>query len=246
MTAQRLDLFGTAGVEIAPAGPPSRDDLRMHAVALQSDSEVVDDRRTRGDSERSNGADAPHPEREDVGASAPCAKVEPYRYTLSDPAGRWTITAAHEDGTVRGKTKRSLVARCSCGWVQPIQRAVVGHPRAPDRVLAHLRTHQLTAVPPAFVTTSWTPREAGAGTRRLTLVCRPLGQALPPTGGGRGYPRRDVLSADESRRSAFVPYDAPPCRRPTTPATLRMNSRDVVRPMGRIACRCRCSTLRST
>src|SRR5690606_9332102 len=89
MTAQQLDLFGgTAPVQM-PAGQAPPDLAPDHA--RNADDEFA--------------------------RRAQTAEVGPYRFTLADPEGRWTITAAHEDETTRGKPKRSLVARCSCDWV---------------------------------------------------------------------------------------------------------------------------------
>ena len=133
MTSQQLDLFGAAGIAVTPAASRPFDRVRVH-------------RRP----EPSGDADDQCAERDDIGEAAPAANAEPYRLTLADPDGRWTITAAHEDETTRGKAKRSLVARCSCGWVQPFSARSYGT-ASPDRLLAHMRTHQLTATPPAFV-----------------------------------------------------------------------------------------------
>ncbi|MEZ4503120.1 MAG: hypothetical protein R3C39_10885 [Dehalococcoidia bacterium] len=121
MTAQQLDLFGTTGLVTVPMAQPSRD------RAAENEPRAS----------------------EELDAQAPSANVEPYRFKLADPDGRWTITAAHEDETMRGKTRRSLVARCSCGWMQPFSPRSYGT-ASPDRILAHMRSHQLAARPPAF------------------------------------------------------------------------------------------------
>jgi len=75
--------------------------------------------------------------------------VEPYRFTLTDPQGRWIITAAHEDEVKRGKVTRRMVGRCSCGWVSGFRLHPYGS-SGPDLLVAHLRSHQLETHPPAW------------------------------------------------------------------------------------------------
>lgn len=136
MTAQQLDLFSATAPVQLPTGQAPPDLTPAHGRG--GDDELA--RRTQ------------------------TAEVEPCRFTLSDPEGRWTITAAHEDETTRGKTKRSLVARCSCGWVLAFSARSYGT-ASPDRVLAHLRSHQLAARPAAFVV-----EEERDGWERVRLV----------------------------------------------------------------------------
>lgn len=75
--------------------------------------------------------------------------VEPYRFTLTDPQGRWIITAAHEDEVKRGKVTRRMVGRCSCGWVSGFRLHLYGS-TGPDLLVAHLRSHQLEKHPPSW------------------------------------------------------------------------------------------------
>lgn len=135
MTAQQLDLFGaTVPTQIPAQAPP--------------------------DVEAKEGSHA----RDALPLPTPAVEVELYRFALSDPEGRWTISATHEDTTTRGKTKRSLVARCSCGWVLAFSARSYGT-ASPDRVLAHLRSHQLAARPAAFAV-----EEERDGWQRARLV----------------------------------------------------------------------------
>ncbi len=77
--------------------------------------------------------------------------VEPYRFSLADPEGRWIIAAAHEDEVKRGKTTRRMVGRCSCGWVSGFRLHPYGS-NGPDLHVAHLRSHELETRPPAWRT----------------------------------------------------------------------------------------------
>lgn len=76
--------------------------------------------------------------------------AEPYAFTISDPRGRWTIEARHEDEVVRGKPRRTMRARCSCAWMVAFSPRTFGGPASLDRVLEHLRRHQLEAMPAAY------------------------------------------------------------------------------------------------
>ncbi len=90
--------------------------------------------------------------------------VEPYRFSLADPEGRWTIAAAHEDEVKRGKTTRRMVGRCSCGWVSGFRLHPYGS-TGPDLLVAHLRSHELETRPPA-----WRVDAARDGWRRVQLL----------------------------------------------------------------------------
>ncbi len=75
-------------------------------------------------------------------------EVEPYRFSLTDPQGRWIITAAHEDEVKRGKVRRRMVGRCSCGWVSGFRLHPYGS-IGPELLVAHLRSHELETRLPA-------------------------------------------------------------------------------------------------
>lgn len=100
----------------------------------------------------------------DIRDARQSAKVEPLRFILSDPDERWTITAAHLDEVKRGKATRRLVGRCSCGWVSEFGLHSFGQ-RSPDRLLAHLRSHQLESRPPA-----WQVEGERVGWRKVRLL----------------------------------------------------------------------------
>jgi len=91
-------------------------------------------------------------------------KVEPLRFILSEPDGRWTITTAHLDEVKRDKATRRLVGRCSCGWVSEFGLHSFGQ-RSPDRLLAHLRSHQLESRSPA-----WQVEGERNGWRKVSLL----------------------------------------------------------------------------
>jgi hypothetical protein len=90
--------------------------------------------------------------------------VEPYRFTLTDPQGRWIITAAHEDEEKRGKVTRRMVGRCSCGWVSGFRLHSYGS-TGPDLLVAHLRSHELATRAPA-----WHVEAERDGWRRVHLL----------------------------------------------------------------------------
>ncbi len=90
--------------------------------------------------------------------------VELYRFTLTDPQGRWIITAAHDDEVKRGKVARRMVGRCSCGWVSGFRLHPYGS-SGPDLLVAHLRSHQLETHPPA-----WQVHAERDGWRRVDLL----------------------------------------------------------------------------
>ncbi|MCK6563620.1 MAG: hypothetical protein L6Q80_02590 [Dehalococcoidia bacterium] len=90
--------------------------------------------------------------------------VEPYRFTLTDPEGRWIITAAHEDEVKRGKLTRHMVGRCSCGWVSGFRLHPYGS-SGPDVLVAHLRSHELATRAPA-----WQIDAERDGWRRVRLL----------------------------------------------------------------------------
>ena len=91
-------------------------------------------------------------------------QVEPYRFSLTDPEGRWLITAAHEDEAKRGKVTRRMVGRCSCGWVSGFRLHPYGS-SGPDLLVAHLRSHELETRPPA-----WRVDAERDGWRRVHLL----------------------------------------------------------------------------
>lgn len=90
--------------------------------------------------------------------------VEPYRFTLTDPQGRWIITAAHEHEEKRGKITRRMVGRCSCGWVSGFRLHPYGC-TGPDLLVAHLRSHELATRAPA-----WQVDAERDGWRRVRLL----------------------------------------------------------------------------
>lgn len=92
------------------------------------------------------------------------AATEPIRFVFADPEGRWTITTSHQDEVKRGKARRRLVGRCSCGWVSEFGLRSYG-PCGPDRLLAHLRSHQLESRPPA-----WRVEAERKGWRKVRLL----------------------------------------------------------------------------
>ena len=143
---RQLDLFGEAVADLPDIAAPRElpeagDPLLSHHVTL-----VVahDDSRPIGD-------DSP-------------LQVEPYRFSLTDPQGRWIITAAHEDEVKRGKATRRMVGRCSCGWVSGFRLHPYGS-TGPDLLVAHLRSHELETRPPA-----WRVDAERNGWRRVRLL----------------------------------------------------------------------------
>ncbi|MBE7518410.1 MAG: hypothetical protein HS107_04105 [Thermoflexaceae bacterium] len=146
MADRQLDLFGEAVADLPDIAAPRElpeegDPLLSHHVTL-----VVahDDSRPIGD-------DSP-------------LQVEPYRFSLTDPQGRWIITAAHEDEVKRGKATRRMVGRCSCGWVSGFRLYPYGS-TGPDLLVAHLRSHELETRPPA-----WRVDAERNGWRRVRLL----------------------------------------------------------------------------
>jgi hypothetical protein len=91
-------------------------------------------------------------------------QVEPYRFSLTDPEGRWIILSAHEDEVKRGKITRRMVGRCSCGWVSAFRLHSFGS-SGPDLLVAHLRSHELETRPPA-----WRVDAEQNGWRRVQLL----------------------------------------------------------------------------
>lgn len=90
--------------------------------------------------------------------------IEPYRFTLTDPQGRWIITAAHEDEVKRGKRTRRMAGRCSCGWVSGFRMHPYGS-SGPELLVAHLRSHELATRAPA-----WQVEAERDGWRRVHLL----------------------------------------------------------------------------
>lgn len=90
--------------------------------------------------------------------------VEPCCFTLTDPQGRWNITAAHEDEVKRGKVTRRMVGRCSCGWVSGFRLHPYGS-TGPDLLVGHLRSHELATRAPA-----WQVDAERDGWRRVRLL----------------------------------------------------------------------------
>lgn len=91
-------------------------------------------------------------------------EVEPIRFVLSDPEGRWTVTTSHQDEVKRGKATRRLIGRCSCGWTSEFGLHPYAH-RGPDWLLVHLRSHQLESRPPV-----WQVEAEGNGWRKARLL----------------------------------------------------------------------------
>ncbi len=175
---RQLDLFGEAVAD--PSATPSPQGFSeagnpfpSHHVTLVA----ADD-----DSRPTGGDCSPH--------------VEPYRFSLTDPQGRWIIAAAHEDEVKRGKVTRRMVARCSCGWVSAFRLHPYGS-TGPDLLVAHLRAHELETRPPA-----WRVDAERNGWRRVQLLagrvhcasadCHRLG---PPAGTRRPRAGQDYRLA---------------------------------------------------
>ncbi len=91
-------------------------------------------------------------------------RVEPYRFSLTDPQRRWIIAAAHEDEVKRGKSRRRMVGRCSCGWVSAFRLGPYGSSGS-DLLVAHLRSHELETRLPA-----WRVDAARNGWRQVHLL----------------------------------------------------------------------------
>lgn len=146
MVDRQLDLFGeVAAGAPATTSPNETSEARVPLIAPPIVRVVADD-----DSVA-------------TGCNGPVA-VEPYRFTLADPQGRWIITAAHEDEVKRGKVTRRMVGRCSCGWMSGFRPHPSGS-TGPDLLLAHLRSHGLATRPPA-----WQVDAERAGWRRVHLL----------------------------------------------------------------------------
>ncbi|MCZ7576279.1 MAG: hypothetical protein M5U18_04215 [Dehalococcoidia bacterium] len=131
------------------------------------------------------------------GAGQPTG-AEPIRFVLADPEGRWTITTSHEDEVRRGKTTRRLVGRCSCGWVSEFGLHSYGR-SSPDRLLAHLRSHQLESRPPAWQVEAERRLAEGTPPRRTVHCASAQCHRLGPLTGRRG---RD-LSAEYRLTGGF-------------------------------------------
>lgn len=104
------------------------------------------------------------PETLGIQSARQSAEAEPIRFVLSDPDGRWTVTTSHQDEVKRGKATRRFTGRCSCGWISEFGLHPYGR-CGPDRLLVHLRSHQLESRPPV-----WQIEAEGNGWRKVRLL----------------------------------------------------------------------------